>query len=318
MAFSATMQAIFAAAESGATVLTANRRAARQLRADFDRLHASRGLRIWRSPDLISWSGWMSRLWRQHALDASAPLPAILSAAQEARLWETIVGSDAKRRNVARLAGDAWRLAHQYRLPLHSPSICGNFQRHEGSEAFLAWSREFSRRCAELKLVSTAEVPAALLREAEQLALPKALLTVGFGALTPQQHALLKGIEARGVAWKQVPLSSAAIPVVVAVEDSEDELRAAARWAHHQLLRNPEASLGIVLPKLAGRRAAAERVLTAYLQPQNVLSAGRQIPAFHISLGRALTDQPLIATALLLLRWCTSARRNDSTCNERS
>src|SRR5207248_8745974 len=56
---------VLAAAECGVTVLTANTRAARQLRLAYDRRQSDRGLRAWRSPDVIAWPGFVGPLWRQ-------------------------------------------------------------------------------------------------------------------------------------------------------------------------------------------------------------------------------------------------------------
>ena len=296
---------MFAAAERGATVVTANRHAARKLRADFGRLQVSRGVRTWRSPDFVAWSALLSRLWRQAVQGSEQSLPAILSSSQEAQLWQQIAGGD-RWRNAAKLVSEAWRLAREYHIDLRSPAVRRRFRGRE-EERFLQWSDGFARRCRELDTISDAELPGALLPQLAHAGVPREMVSVGFDTLTPAQLAVLEAMRACGTGLHAIPAStSSATPKVFAFEDSADEFRAVAQWARECLQRDPQASLGIIVPRLAQHRAVLERELSAALQPANLLPGEDSLPLFHFSLGRSLAEHAATATALLLLHWCAS------------
>src|SRR5919201_6027250 len=116
---SGALDRVLAAAECGATVLTANTRAARRLRLAYDRCQAHRGLHTWRSPDVIAWPGFLSRLWRQLAVQSSRQSPMVLSANQELCLWEQVIREHSETGDaaaLAKLAAEAWKLIHEYNL----------------------------------------------------------------------------------------------------------------------------------------------------------------------------------------------------------
>jgi ATP-dependent helicase/nuclease subunit B len=306
MTISSTRETLFAAAERGATIVTANRHAARKLHADFDRMQSERGLKAWHSPDFISWPALVSRLWNRLVMESAQPVPAVLSPAQETRLWEKIVGSHA----AALLARDAWCLVHDYAIDLNSRSVRKMFQQDE-PEAFLKWADEFGRSCRELEVRSDAELPAHLVHDTSSTELPSELLTLGFDSFTPTQRGLLQALSGRGTKCTDVASPVEINATVVACHSPQEELDAVARWARERLQRDSTASLGIVVPKLSEQRAALERSLVASLQPGSVLPENDASPLVHFSLGQPLAQQPAIATALLLLRWCCSPLKLD-------
>ncbi|MEO5372321.1 MAG: hypothetical protein H7833_19805 [Magnetococcus sp. DMHC-1] len=57
------MESVWACLEKGGTVLTVNRRLARHLMDDFDRLQLEQGRSAWPTPDIVSLSGWLERCW---------------------------------------------------------------------------------------------------------------------------------------------------------------------------------------------------------------------------------------------------------------
>jgi ATP-dependent helicase/nuclease subunit B len=293
-------QAVLAAAERGATVVTANRRAARHLRSVYDRWKFERGEKAWPSPDFSAWPALISRFWQELAVTAQCDIPFALAPAQERQLWKQIIGADADP-SVGPMAQDAWRLSREYRLEL---------VRHEmktpEAAAFFRWSQKFSARCSELKAISAAEQSSALVHEIESGALssPAALIMTGFDRFSPQQTTLLQALQARGAKVSHAGTAVAAAPSVIACQNSDDEIATVARWVAARLELDRSATVGIVVPDLGSRRASIERSLRMYLQPECMLPGVYRPPAFHISLGRPLPEQPPVAAALMMLRWC--------------
>ena len=58
---------IESAFESGATVLTANVRAARWLRREYALRQREAGRRMWATPPIEDWESWVLRLWQGQA-----------------------------------------------------------------------------------------------------------------------------------------------------------------------------------------------------------------------------------------------------------
>ncbi|HEY5733221.1 MAG TPA: hypothetical protein VIU36_00510, partial [Gammaproteobacteria bacterium] len=47
------------------TVVTATNRLSRRLLHEYNQQQLSRGLSVWPTPDILSWSAWIQRQWQQ-------------------------------------------------------------------------------------------------------------------------------------------------------------------------------------------------------------------------------------------------------------
>jgi len=144
------------ALESGATILTANRRLARFIKAQFDAAQRARGRVVWRSPDILPWTSWLERCWdalsTQMAQAAGNGPDMLLSTAQEQSLWESIIAEyvHAGERLLqvpatARNAAAAWRLMHVWHLdlPADQSLLSADVQ------VFGGWSRQYAAACSQ-------------------------------------------------------------------------------------------------------------------------------------------------------------------------
>src|SRR5436305_915767 len=59
--------AIFSALADGVTAITPNRRLARQLLRDFDRVQQASGRRTWPTASVLPYATWLESLWKQSA-----------------------------------------------------------------------------------------------------------------------------------------------------------------------------------------------------------------------------------------------------------
>lgn len=292
---------ILAALARGATVLTANQRAARTLRRVYD--DHMRASTRWSPPEIYALDTWLTTLWHRLLVDGSETA-LLLNRTQEHALWRTILGAD---RGVptlrsldalAQMAARAWHLLH-----LHN-----GFPRLRGSalstdaQAFGRWSQAFTRTCTQNSYLTQAQLAAALeaaLTRGDLPILNPGLTLVDFDLLSPATNHFLKFIERAGYPVEHLttftPTTSAALYPAL---DDASELRAAAAWAGDYLSRNPGAIIAIVVPNLAGRRATLQRTLAAVLPVH--------LP-YEFSLGTSLAETALAATALDLLRWSLQA-----------
>jgi probable DNA repair protein len=298
-----TMDDVLAALRAGAVLVTVNNRLARHWRAAFAK-SAAQDATLWPTPQIIPWGAWLRQLWADASwLDPDAPM--LLEPAQAALLWQSIVERDSapllQSRASARLAQDAWRLLHDWRLSLPFEALeCSEDVLH-----FQHWAQQFAAECRKHNWLDEVGLSTSLLAawQRGQGTLSAQVLLLGFEDWTPAQRALLDGLRARGV---RVDVVSEEHPTQtrqakrVALPDAASEDEAAARWARATLEHTPTARLAIIAPDLRDRRARLARLLDAQLAPQRLLPNANQDLAspWNMSLGAALSEHGMVQAAL--------------------
>jgi probable DNA repair protein len=298
------MTHLLEAAEAGATILTGNRRAARSLRLTYDRRQISRGLEAWRSPDILPWPALVTRLWEQLTA-ADSSLPSVLSAPQERTFWRDIIAGNGQAASsaaeLAPLAKTAWKLLHEYPAEPKPDEM----QATPDTAAFARWMAELRSQLQSKNCITQAELPAIVMHaiQAGRVTLPRQIVTVGFDEFTPQQQQMLTVLERRAVNVSHYSTQGDQCgPVATKAADPLVEMEFAARWARVQVERGAK-TVGVIVPDPESCRADIERIFGIYLQAAAMLPGTAVPPAFHISLGRRLSEWPMINIALLLLQW---------------
>jgi ATP-dependent helicase/nuclease subunit B len=299
MTAEAPFAALQEAMDRGSTIVTATRRLARRLLADFALRAADAG---WDTPVVLPWSAWVQS---SHAdlrdfgmLDNPRPC---LDDWQAAAIWEDALDADPVSStllmpgNAVEGLRDAWRLAHEWRLPWRELEQGAS----EDCSVFLRLAARFRQRLQSLGCVDPAELPA-LLAEALQDRAGPDVLFAGFDALNPSQSRLVEALGPR--ARLVAPPRHQGTATLAAYPDSRHELAAAAAWARRRLDENPAARLGIVVPDLEAQASLLEDLLDEALVPERLLPGRGDAPRpWNLSLGRPLVDAPIVATALLVL-----------------
>jgi len=303
-------QQIADALARGWTVLTANQRAARTLRRDFDLRQHALGLTHWQPPAILAWDTWLASLWHRLLLEGHAS-QLLLNPSQEQTLWRAIIDADAGspslRDSLAELAATAWLRLHHY-CGRHRLSAAASTA---DTRAFARWAKVFEARCEISKLLTAAQLPEALIAafDAGQLAVPPGLLRVGFDAQTPAQTALLNALRAVGTPTEELDPThpaNASPHLLVDALDPHTELDACARWLRDRLAANPHAQLAVIVPNIDEDRAQIDRAFRRILAPElNDITAPAHSGPFEFSLGVPLAHTPLVAAALDILHWAT-------------
>ena len=296
-----------AALAAGATVVTPTRRLAGAIRRAWDASQQASGARTWPAPDVLPWSAWQQRLWEAAQFQVSHPLALLLASQQELALWARVIGESSAAsallhlESAAQSARQAWDTVCAWRL---GPAL-RRIPLSDEAAAFRGWSEAFIHFCARESLLDSARLADELMGLlARGVAVPPAPLVVyGFDAIDPQRAALVEALRGRGVAVEVMrspqPEGEA---VVVAHPGARQELRAAALWARAILTRDPEASIGVVVPDLQRLRPDITRIFDEVLLPPAVLTPWSEQPRpWNLSLGLPLAQWPLVHAALLLL-----------------
>lgn len=294
-------QQILSAAQSGALILTSNERLFRYLRSRYDQAMQQAGKKIWDTPQIISYQGWLSRClselgesWR--LLDKNPAL----------RLWEQLIedssrGTDLELLQVSKTAEKAYQ-AYQL-LREHGVTLDGCFLT-EDQRVFKHWQSLFSAECQRQDWLDRSELPAHLCQAFMngKLPMPAQILLVGFDQLPPGAEQIGAACRSLGCGCEQVQLLAADPPqlIVYAAQDEDQEIEQAARWAR-QLLDQGAESVGVVVFDLQSKRRKIERVFRDQIDPAAGPGLLDEEANFTLSLGSPLAEQGVIHAACELL-----------------
>ena len=303
-----TQAEIIDALNSGATVVTANKRLAGVTRQIFEKANIDKGLEVWPTPKILPWSAWLQNTWEEAVISGVLPAPKLLlTQQQELYIWKDIITEafvDNPLQQVsgtARQAQQAWQLVQAWQVKLDTAT----FNYNSDSAAFKQWASTFELLCRDKNWLSMARLIDNLQSCAQQgkLAVPDELILFGFDELVPQQQSFLQTLVESGcmVSWLQLAgLQSQT--AAVGCSDARHEAETAARWVRQCIDENPKATIGIVVPELQSQRNIIMQVFDEVLLPQSLSLAEHSVARpYNVSLGLPLSSYPIIDTALRLL-----------------
>jgi probable DNA repair protein len=287
--------------EAGVVYVTPTRRLAHHLRARHDAACIARGLQSWPTPDVITWSLLMRRLFDADRV-AGRRHTRWLDDAHGRLAWEAIVRRDRDLQNVLLPAGlgarahRSWQLLHDHAMPRDAVDEDPGPE----TQAYSRWAREFERWLREGAWFDPATAAAAV-------GAPQAgtrLHCVGFDELLPAQEACLRRFAEAGCEVQvDAPASTPPAATVLACRDFAAELDAAARWAAALLERQPQSRVAVVVPELGRRRAEVRRAFDRVFAPAAALTGGPlpESSGYELAAAQPLGERPVIEAALAWL-----------------
>ena len=289
----------------GDVVVTANARLSRSLLADYERRMLADGRTAWATPALLPLAGWLQDRYTEATMRAAAPLPRLLAAEQEEQVWAAIIREDGdallRVDATARRARAAWKLLQDWQVDLADR----RFEFNENCAAFGKWARRFREQCRTRELASESDLPSLLGSVIADggCTVPERLLLVGFYEREPGLEALTAALRDVGCAVQWVVMKGVSSqPNRLRADDSKHEMALVSAWARRLLQADPQTRIGIVAPDLGSVRTALDHALRQTLAPGTLHPALPHGPRpWNLSLGRPLSEEPLVATALGLL-----------------
>ena len=284
------------------------RRLAHFLRARHDATCLALDLRVWETPDVVTWPEWLRR---QFDIDRAAGRTTArwLEPGHALIAWEQIVRRDVVLRSVLLPSGlgaqaqRSWDLLHAYRIPVRalaedaSPEV----------QAFARWATVFQRWLQQGDWLDPAQASLTVSPPAGD----RPVEFVGFDRSTPAQQAFVERIAKEGARVAVRPAVSEDETLdarVVECNDFNDELETAASWAAQWLQERPDERLALIVPELARVRARVRRVLDRVLVPAAAFTGGPapESTAYELAAARPLLERPVVAAALDWLAACIS------------
>jgi ATP-dependent helicase/nuclease subunit B len=220
---------------SGATILTANVRAARWLQREYALEQRQAGRRAWATPAIEDWDTWLRNRWREHAL-AEPDAPLLLTSLQERSVWTRMQREDAallvSPASMAALAEGAYALLSDY----DGHGERGHAWGRTDAERFRQWAATFDRECSRRNWMPRAGLEAKVAESLNREALPAEVVLLGFDRTTPAQERLLRALKEYGV---RVRFAESAVPDVtvefVRSAGQREEITACAWWVRAEL-----------------------------------------------------------------------------------
>ena len=290
----------------GHTIVCANVRLAHHFRHLYAQDQLRNNRRAWETPDILPWQAWLRRCWNSlRERDGAGNL--LLTGEQENLLWQQIIERSDYGHSllqVTAVAGQvaaAWQRLKQYRVPVFPPGTAMN----EDVAAFKSWADEYGQRCRDNNWIDNASLADDLCGNAAAATavFGKGLVLAGFDRFTPQQTMLLKGLEDAGTAVHEYREDGRNVSVQVRdFADSDEEIRAAARWARGCVEAGSGVSVGIIVPDLRKLRTRIRYIFEDVLAPGNLGYRDSAAPLpFSISAGQPLVEYPLINSVFPIL-----------------
>ncbi len=273
-------------------------------REQLARERLKQAVETWERPAIYGLEAWFAACW-QEVRYTCADIPSLLSPAQERALWHSIIEQEHPQlfdvSATVRLARAAATLLAEWHIPAEGEL----WSEHADARQFQHWHRLLRRKCRDNRWITRADLPRLL---AGWIAggqfRPQSTVFVGFENNSPAFVNLLRAMGGSGV---QLPLDHTR-PSKKAIakncETPEAEIEFAARRLRHLFEEDPGRSLALFVPGLAEQHALVERTLHAVFFPSAAAKLARAQSAeslFHVSTAGLLIDQPIVASALLLL-----------------
>jgi probable DNA repair protein len=295
---------LLAAAEEGVSIVTASRRLARSLLQEFARSMHSRGITAWRTPVIKPYSRWLKDSLEELSDGRNAYCA---STAQSRVLWEECIRevlpeAAPQLGPVVRSAMEAWMLVHSFEVPVDEiqQEIDSRDQR-----VFALAAARYRERLRSLGWLDDALLPGALIASLGEAAQPagREVMFAGFDRVTPVQRTLSERLAESGVAAAFEGHGPSRKLSIAAYDTCEAELRSAGRWARDRLLADPNERLAIIVSGLERDPDGIGRLIREGFVPGWQTGSAAAGHSVNVSLGRQLDDYPLIAIALLAVRW---------------
>ncbi|MEI8362962.1 MAG: PD-(D/E)XK nuclease family protein [Betaproteobacteria bacterium] len=309
------------------TTICSTARLVRGVNLQHQQRQIAAGIQQWHAAEVTTLQLWLDRLIGHATLLGLIPsdeLPSLtLSQVAETYLWEQAIESCLAKheaaalfdiRALAKSAIEANNLMLNWQL--NEADINQHFMSQE-TRQFLRWRHTFDALCSKQQALEPTRLMALQITLIEKyqldislhIALPKQMLLAGFDRVTPLENRLFTQLRSCGVAL-EILVTNAANKVQVeyfSLSDSHAECRAAVAWAKQKLLKNPQAQLAIISPVLGNVRRELADLLDDTFHPETLLPSQYENPrCYDFSLGLALTEYPVVHSALQLLRLASS------------
>ncbi len=306
--------------EAGYTVLTPNNRSVDAILREYASTMRGAGesAQSWERPAAFAIDIYIQQLWQRAASLGLSPFNTtqLLGRFDEQEIWLNIVRSSVDAYPLLNSEETASAAARSYRLYQQwDVAASGETERFANAidfQTFLDWSKQFEKRCTQLKAVSLSDASRTIVMHIAELAaiLPSKIALINFNQPPPLYEELFSALGSIAtVQWQRaVPTDRT---LVTSYEGSESvtrrfqsdlaEIDACIDWCQEKAGRFPEAHIGIVVDHSHSLEPLIEETLFKKTRAGNEqrFSLGAHLNRYHSS--DTLFETPDFNAALSLL-----------------
>ncbi len=302
--------------QEGAVVVVSSQRLKHLIEDGYNRARLELGETTWPTPEVYVWHVWLSQLWSELDHRSTITSAQLLTSAQSMQIWEREIADDIRKEYrheyeyllwhitaTATRARNAYGLMRGYRI---EQSQFGDAVSQDVAH-FLRWLKKYLQHVERRNLIDFESLPDILCQQARQVRdlKPGKLVFAGFVVWTAQHQSLFDSLSEFGEV-ERLNYEKGGTPRridQIEFEKVDDEIALCARWARSVIEADPKNHrVGIVASRLDSLYGRILRRFSATLNPDQVMDKRElQNLSFHVTLGSALIDTPLVVDALNLL-----------------
>ena len=282
-----TTQALFNWMKAGATVITPNNRLSNQLLHDY---FLNQDVIIEDKPLCLPYQAFLTVLYdKARRMYPHSTHPVLLSHFQQHCLWRQIITKQEQypcNDGLLHEIQDAWTRCQQWQLDMQDPLFSFTPQTRQ----FQQWQQQYQDALTHLNAITQEQLLPQLLHY-PNIINATTIVWVCFDDFTPQQRRLQQQFDAHGCQqiYYDIPPCPSTTKRYAAL-DTQDEWLQLVNWLRSRMAAGDE-RIGVVVPDLQTQHHALQRFLQQHIPTDQ----------FNISLGKPLTDYPLVTHALMFL-----------------
>lgn len=289
-----------------ATVITANRRLARELQQEYALQQVRAGKSAWQSPRILAWPDWLDAQLRD--ANRQEDLPTRINHFHSTLLWDRCLRKElaedaAGTGNLVRLARDSWQRLTDWNVTIRDVARTAQTPDHRVFAAAAgrylgvlereAWIDDAGLTGQVSELLSTGRI-----------SVDGRYTFAGFDREKPATNRIRLALQEAGCEVVDAASPRRAVNATLRPFPSRDaEMRAAGAWARQQLETDPEQRIGIVVLGLERDAQRLGALVREGLMPGYRLSTTASAEVLNVSYGRKLYDYAVVSMGLLWLRW---------------
>ena len=301
----------------GATVVVETERLKHLIEDGYNLSMHDAGNTAWATPDVCTWNVWLKNTWRDYEDRLGETVPQLLSTGQAKQVWERTIAKDVSSQYSDQFEYLLWNItATANRAKTAYGLMCSYIihpsefddQISQDAEHFLSWLESYQLGLCKGDWIDLETLPDRFIDEADAIFESKEarIVFAGFDTWTPQIQLLAKVLIHKDWEVEFLNHATGRDPSCVQkfeFEKTNDEIDTCARWARAVVEQNPTVhKVGIVVARLSDVHQRLYRTFSAYLNPDAIMEKRQTHElSFHITLGTALGQTPLVVDALNLI-----------------
>ena len=299
--------------DSGNVIICATSRLVRAQYELWIQAMRERDCQAWETPAVYTWHTWLDKQSARFTADGDG---ALLSRDQAFALWERVIRDHDRGYSeltllhvpqAVRAAWDSWVLSREWEIDEDAMLQTGD----RDTRTFVDWCHAYRAQISANGWLDPVTVGAQLNPGTPGFTrLPSRMTWIGFDRLSPGQSGMIERLRAGGVAVtiegaaREGDGGKVAHEAINGLEFGtvDAELTAALRHARRKIEENSRHRIAIIVPQLNLQLAQVEYLAKSIFYPGvSPLSFEQDTRTYHISLGRPLSEHPMLHTALLTL-----------------